>query len=376
MVQFQNSFVQDLSKPIKKRYGGSIFFYGDKAATVISVRLTNNGSDATISGTVTCDVMRFDGVTVHVDTGGSITGSTVSVTLTEQCLAVVGPITLTVTVTDSDVRTTVLQVVYTVESTSTSVVVDPGIDIEGALKDAVIADLGGDPIAVAHGGTGQTSLQATRNAMGLGNTTGALPIANGGTGAESANSALSNLTSAMPYNGNWKDAPLGMSIYYYDTNSASSYDVPSGSSFVVVIRHQYSNLIAVCFKYTGSPKLISWNRKNGSTWTGWQSIVEESKTFTLSTTNYISTFTGACRTWMGNMHMITIGSLITAANTPSWTTIATIPSGHRPSDSIYGVLRSDSSNSTCGIYINTSGQIQLFGHSSGTSYGGTVTYIS
>ena len=38
------------------------------------------------------------------------------------------------------------------------------------------------PLSAANGGTGQSSLQATRNAMGLGNTTGALPIANGGTG--------------------------------------------------------------------------------------------------------------------------------------------------------------------------------------------------
>ena len=40
-------------------------------------------------------------------------------------------------------------------------------------------------LPVAHGGTGQTSLKATRNAMGLGDTTGALPIANGGTGCTS-----------------------------------------------------------------------------------------------------------------------------------------------------------------------------------------------
>lgn len=33
-----------------------------------------------------------------------------------------------------------------------------------------------------NGGTGQSSLQATRNAMGLGNTSGPLPVANGGTG--------------------------------------------------------------------------------------------------------------------------------------------------------------------------------------------------
>ena len=43
------------------------------------------------------------------------------------------------------------------------------------------------------GGTGQQSLQATRNAMGLGNTTGALPVANGGTGSNSAASARTAL---------------------------------------------------------------------------------------------------------------------------------------------------------------------------------------
>lgn len=51
----------------------------------------------------------------------------------------------------------------------------------------------GNVLDVAHGGTGQTSLQAARNAMGLGNTTGALPVANGGTGATSAATARSNL---------------------------------------------------------------------------------------------------------------------------------------------------------------------------------------
>lgn len=38
------------------------------------------------------------------------------------------------------------------------------------------------PITIAQGGTGATSAAAARNNLGLGNTTGALPIANGGTG--------------------------------------------------------------------------------------------------------------------------------------------------------------------------------------------------
>lgn len=43
------------------------------------------------------------------------------------------------------------------------------------------------------GGTGQTSLQATRNAMGLGDTTGVLPVANGGTGASTREDASYNI---------------------------------------------------------------------------------------------------------------------------------------------------------------------------------------
>lgn len=48
-------------------------------------------------------------------------------------------------------------------------------------------------IAPAQGGTGQTSMQAARNAMGLGNTLNALPIANGGTGASTVADARNNL---------------------------------------------------------------------------------------------------------------------------------------------------------------------------------------
>lgn len=48
-------------------------------------------------------------------------------------------------------------------------------------------------LPISGGGTGQTTVAGVRYVLGLGNTNGALPIANGGTGADNANTALSNL---------------------------------------------------------------------------------------------------------------------------------------------------------------------------------------
>ena len=62
------------------------------------------------------------------------------------------------------------------------------------------SDITSGTLSVARGGTGQTTLQATRNAMGLGNTTGALPIANGGTGLTASPSMLANLGSTSAAN--------------------------------------------------------------------------------------------------------------------------------------------------------------------------------
>lgn len=48
-------------------------------------------------------------------------------------------------------------------------------------------------VPIANGGTGATSVAGARNALGLGNTSGAVPVANGGTGATTASGARANL---------------------------------------------------------------------------------------------------------------------------------------------------------------------------------------
>ena len=101
-------------------------------------------------------------------------------------------------------------------------------------------------LAAGHGGTGQTSLQATRNAMGLGNTTGALPIANGGTGATTASAALSNLgilTVDYTFNPSISAGTIGtrgaqgsVTNEYYSTHDLISLvpiSVESSSSYIV-----------------------------------------------------------------------------------------------------------------------------------------------
>ena len=57
-------------------------------------------------------------------------------------------------------------------------------------------------LPASNGGTGQTSLQATRNAMGLGNTTGVLPVANGGTGTNN----LANVSVGYATNANYANS--------------------------------------------------------------------------------------------------------------------------------------------------------------------------
>lgn len=117
MAEFRLRFEQDLHKPITVRHVPSMVFTGDSGSNVISVALYQDGAAYTPSGTVSCNVIRPDGVTI-TDTG-YISGNEVVAVLPANALSLPGPIGVYIKLTS----TTVFAGVFTVILSSTSSVV-------------------------------------------------------------------------------------------------------------------------------------------------------------------------------------------------------------------------------------------------------------
>lgn len=94
------------------------------------------------------------------------------------------------------------QVVLDLLSDGTGIAFGKVAEISGRVEFGWPVELA-EPLSIAQGGTGQTTVAAARNALGLGNTSGALPIANGGTGQKTVAAArnalgLGNTSGAVP----------------------------------------------------------------------------------------------------------------------------------------------------------------------------------
>ena len=141
MAQFVKHFVQDLTQDIRIRQCGTLVFNADALSNVITIDLYNGTEPATLSGTVVGAVICSDGSTVPID-NGTISGNTVTITLTAACFAILGQIGVGVQVVSGDIKTTVLKAVYNVEAFETDTVVDPDERITISVGDLVqdIAD--------------------------------------------------------------------------------------------------------------------------------------------------------------------------------------------------------------------------------------------
>lgn len=163
MAQFEKRFVQDLTQDIKIQQGGTIVFNNDNLSNVVGVALYNGKVPASVSGTVVGAVIAPDGATVPVD-NGTISGNTVSITLTRACFALPGNIGVGIQVVTGDVATTVLKVIYNVELFSTDTIVDPDSRITLSLAE-IQAKLDEIPTILANAQTAIDGIEAQKDTM-------------------------------------------------------------------------------------------------------------------------------------------------------------------------------------------------------------------
>lgn len=154
----------------------------------------------------------------------------------------------------------------------------------GLFKCAMDAQFGGSaefdgnlslstPLSIANGGTGATTVAGARNALGLGNTSGAVPIANGGTGATTVAGAqktlgITKLTNAiktrLPSNKSLTNAysrcSLAQAIINGSLFTLSNNEITCGESGIVEV-----NLTLYCYNgFTANDLVGLACYKNGS----------------------------------------------------------------------------------------------------------------
>ena len=125
MAVINTNLVCELQNAVKVQYLDGVLFSQDVQANRINVTVLDNGEAATISGTVSADIIRADGGTV-VATGGTISENVASITLPAAAYYVPGVVSIVVKLTSSGVVTTIAAVVTNIYQSSTDTSIDPG----------------------------------------------------------------------------------------------------------------------------------------------------------------------------------------------------------------------------------------------------------
>lgn len=127
MAKVETRFVCDLSKPVQAQALKGNVFSLDNLGSRLSVLVYENGSPATISGSVTANCILPDGSTVNVN--GTLTtengGSKAYVDIPQSCLLIPGLLKIAIKVTSSSVITTLAAIVANVYMTKTDNVITP-----------------------------------------------------------------------------------------------------------------------------------------------------------------------------------------------------------------------------------------------------------
>ena len=137
----------DLKKPVQVQMLGGNLFSMDNQGNKIGVEVFDNGATASLSGTVSGNVIRADGATVAVS--GTLSGNKAYIVLPQAAYAVPGIITIVIKLTSSSVITTLAAVTGIVYRSSTDTAVDPGTIIPSietliAEIDAAVASIPAD----------------------------------------------------------------------------------------------------------------------------------------------------------------------------------------------------------------------------------------
>lgn len=135
----------DLKKPVQVQMLGGNLFSMDNQGNKIGVEVFDNGAAASLSGTVSGNVIRADGATVAVS--GTLSGNKAYIVLPQAAYAVPGFITIVIKLTASSVITTLAAVTGIVYRSSTDTAVDPGTIIPSIqdLIDAINAAIASIP---------------------------------------------------------------------------------------------------------------------------------------------------------------------------------------------------------------------------------------
>ena len=124
MTQIESWFTQDLKKPVNVNYLDGNVFSQDNQGNIVGVEVLDDGVPASLSGTVSANIVRSDGGTVSAT--GTLSGNKLSVALPAAAYAVPGVISIVLKLTTGAVVISLLAVVAVVYASSTDTTIDPG----------------------------------------------------------------------------------------------------------------------------------------------------------------------------------------------------------------------------------------------------------